>query len=88
MSLYSHCTACGADLFRRSESAPWSHASGQNTHAPVPFRPALHALGDVLGPLRHLGACSRCRTQFMSTHERVALVDGATVCCERCAGAS
>lgn len=28
-------------------------------------------MGDYLGSLRYMGSCCGCRSQFMSTHERV-----------------
>ncbi len=40
-------------------------------------------LGDVLGSLRHFGACAHCRSQFMSTHDRV-LVVGSKKFCVNC----
>lgn len=44
----------------------------------------LRALGDVLGSLLYLGHCHRCKQQFMSRHDRVAVVDDQRICA-RCA---
>lgn len=37
-------------------------------------------LGDVIGGGYYLGYCSGCRKQFMSTHERVAVINSGTYC--------
>lgn len=43
------------------------------------------ALGDYLGTLRYFGACTDCRTQFMSSSDRVYYdTDTATKLCVRC----
>jgi hypothetical protein len=41
-------------------------------------------LGDVLESGAYLGACFLCRTQFLSTHDRVVEL-GSKIVCERCA---
>ena len=48
--------------------------------------PALQTLGNVIGGARYFGACGRCRAQFMSTHDRVAVdrVHSHVLYCERC----
>lgn len=45
---------------------------------------SFRTLGDVLGSLTYLGSCPRCRTQHMSTHDRVLVVDATEILCERC----
>ena len=49
----------------------------------------ITALGNLIGGAAYLGACAECRVQFMSTHDRAALVPhGAylpVIVCERCA---
>jgi prefoldin subunit 5 len=42
------------------------------------------SLGDVLGPLRYLGSCIECRTQFVSRNEAVVVI-GHGVHCKPCA---
>lgn len=44
----------------------------------------LQCLGDVIGCLSYFGACAWCRVQFMSTHDRMAVINGQHVCA-RCA---
>ncbi len=44
----------------------------------------LTYLGNLLGSLTYLGQCRPCGSQFMSTREMVARVNGETLC-ERCA---
>lgn len=53
--------------------------------------PALTALGNLIGGSSYFGQCSRCGTQFMSTHDRVVedpnnpLAPHRPYACERCA---
>lgn len=51
-----------------------------NSTAPAARPVRLIALGDLLGSLSYLGACARCRGQFMSTHERVSPTPAGCLC--------
>lgn len=49
------------------------------TLPPAP-KPTAQALGDVIGGGRYFGKCAACGSQFMSTHDRVVVIDGELHC--------
>jgi len=46
----------------------------------------LRTLGNVIGGSAYFGKCAGCGAQFMSTHDRVAIVNGQRFCLRCCAG--
>lgn len=47
--------------------------------------PPLQTVADYVGNGQHFGKCAACGSQFMSLHDRLAIIDGEKHC-PRCAG--